>query len=116
MSSDVVTAPGRARIVFLFRVPASRQEAFLSAYERIRHLVAAGTPGHLADQVCQSGDDPEQWLITSEWRDLEAFLAWERTDEHRALVRPMRECITDARSLRFAVVHETRGIETGFGS
>ena len=110
MSSDVVTAPGRARIVFLFRVPASRQPAFLSAYERIRHLVA-GTPGHLADQVCQSGDDPEQWLITSEWRDLEAFLAWERTDEHRALVRPMRECITDVRSLRFAVVYETRGIE-----
>ncbi|MBW6436098.1 antibiotic biosynthesis monooxygenase [Actinoplanes hulinensis] len=96
-----------ARIVFLIRVPDDRQEAFLTAYERIRHLVAGGVPGHLRDQVCQSSTDPEQWLITSEWRSLDDFTAWEATAEHRDLVRPMRENFTEARSLRFLIRAET---------
>ncbi|MEU4403260.1 antibiotic biosynthesis monooxygenase family protein [Streptosporangium sp. NPDC023963] len=97
----------RARIVFLVRVPAERQEDFLAAYEKIRYRVSGGVPGHLKDQVCQSLTDPEQWLITSEWRRPADFLAWEATEEHRELVRPMRECMTEARSLRFLVRAET---------
>ncbi|MER5643440.1 antibiotic biosynthesis monooxygenase family protein [Streptosporangium sp. NPDC002524] len=97
----------RARIVFLIRVPAERREDFLAAYERIRYQVSGGVPGHLRDQVCQSVTDPEQWLITSEWRRVADFLAWEATEEHRELVRPMRECVTEARSLRFLIRAET---------
>ncbi|WP_436756904.1 antibiotic biosynthesis monooxygenase family protein [Streptosporangium sp. V21-05] len=97
----------RARIVFLIRVPAERREDFLAAYERIRYQVSGGVPGHLKDQVCQSVTDPEQWLITSEWRRVADFLAWEATEEHRELVRPMRECVTEARSLRFLIRAET---------
>ncbi|MER7334337.1 MULTISPECIES: antibiotic biosynthesis monooxygenase family protein [unclassified Micromonospora] len=97
----------RARVVFLVRVPAPRTEQFLAAYEAIRHLVAGGVPGHLVDQVCRSSADPEQWLITSEWASLADFEAWERSPEHRDLVRPMRECFTDARSLRFLVHAQT---------
>ncbi|WP_440097844.1 antibiotic biosynthesis monooxygenase family protein [Streptosporangium sp. H16] len=97
----------RARIVFLVRVPAERREDFLAAYEKIRYQVSGGVPGHLNDQVCQSLTDPEQWLITSEWRRPADFLAWEATEEHRELVRPMRECMTEARSLRFLVRAET---------
>ncbi|WP_084963791.1 antibiotic biosynthesis monooxygenase family protein [Thermoactinospora rubra] len=97
----------KARIVFLIKVPQHRQEDFLAAYEKIRYEVARGVPGHLRDQVCRSAADPEQWLITSEWRDLADFLAWEAGEEHRQLVRPMRECITEARSLRFVVHAET---------
>ncbi|WP_329424498.1 antibiotic biosynthesis monooxygenase [Streptosporangium sp. NBC_01495] len=97
----------RARIVFLIRVPAERWEDFLAAYEKIRHQVSGGVPGHLRDQVCQSATDHEQWLITSEWRELADFLTWEAAEEHRALVGPMRECVTEARSLRFLVREET---------
>jgi heme-degrading monooxygenase HmoA len=97
----------KARIVFLIKVPGERQQDFLIAYEKIRHQVAGGVPGHLRDQVCQSATDPEQWLITSEWRTLDDFLAWEAGEEHRDLVKPMRECITEARSLRFVVMEET---------
>ncbi|SFC70673.1 antibiotic biosynthesis monooxygenase family protein [Streptomyces aidingensis] len=97
----------RARIVFLIRVPQARREEFLAAYEKIRYAVANGVPGHLRDQVCRSADDPERWLITSEWRELRDFLAWEASPDHRELVRPMRECITEASSLRFTVVAET---------
>lgn len=97
----------RGRVVFLVRVPADRTEDFLAAYEQIRYEVAEGVPGHLVDQVCQSGTDPEQWLITSEWESLESFEAWERSDGHRALVAPLRECMTEAKSLRFAIRTQT---------
>lgn len=97
----------QARVVFLVRVPAERTEAFLAAYEAVRHLVADGVPGHRVDQVCRSAADPEQWLITSEWASLADFEAWERSPEHRDLVRPMRECFTDARSLRFHILAQT---------
>lgn len=96
-------------MVFLIRVPAGRTADFLNAYEKIRYEVSEGVPGHLVDQVCQSATDPEQWLITSEWDSLEHFEAWERSDGHRALVRPMRECMTEAKSLRFNIRMQTTG-------
>ncbi|WP_229401453.1 antibiotic biosynthesis monooxygenase family protein [Micromonospora okii] len=98
----------RARVVFLVRVPERRAGEFLRAYEAIRHLVAEGAPGHLMDQVCRSAADPEQWLITSEWVNLAAFEAWERSAQHRDLVRPLRECFSsEERSLRFLVYAQT---------
>ena len=101
------TEQPRARVLFLVRVPAARTAAFLSAYERIRYEVAEGVDGHLVDQVCQSPQDPEQWLITSEWTSLDAFDVWERSEGHRELVRPLRECMTEARSIRFLVRAQT---------
>jgi heme-degrading monooxygenase HmoA len=98
----------RARVVFLIRVPADRTADFLSAYDKIRYVVAEGVDGHLLDQVCQSEHDPEQWMITSEWTSLGAFKAWERSPDHRDLVAPMRACFTEAKSLRF-VVHAQTG-------
>ncbi|MET8428549.1 antibiotic biosynthesis monooxygenase family protein [Nocardia sp. NPDC004860] len=100
---------GRGRVVFLITVPLERQSEFLAAYEDIRHVVAEGVPGHIVDQVCQSATDPEQWLITSEWQDLQDFYDWEATPEHRTLVGPMRECFTAARSLKFTIVAVTTG-------
>ncbi|ASW56781.1 antibiotic biosynthesis monooxygenase [Plantactinospora sp. KBS50] len=103
------TATGRARVVFLIRVDQDRAEEFRHAYEKVRYAVAEGVPGHLVDQVCRSATDPQQWLITSEWASLEHFEAWERSPDHRELVRPMRECMTEARSLRFVVEMQTTG-------
>jgi heme-degrading monooxygenase HmoA len=100
----------RARILFLVRVPAERTPKFLSAYESIRYEVARGVPGHLMDQVCQSTADPDQWLITSEWDSLESFEAWERSPGHRTLVRPLRECMSEAKSLRFIIRMQTSGV------
>lgn len=98
----------KGRVVFLIRIKPGTQDEFLQAYEGIRHLVAEGVKGHIMDQICQSPTDPESWCITSEWEDLEDFLEWERTEEHRDLVKPMRECFAEARSLKFVVRQETR--------
>src|SRR4029079_16529220 len=67
----------KGRVIFLLRIKPGMQEAFLQGYELIRHDVAQGVKGHLVDQVCQSPDDPESWVITSEWESLEQFLAVE---------------------------------------
>jgi heme oxygenase (mycobilin-producing) len=106
----------KARIVFLIRIPAERSEEFLAAYEQVRYEVANGVPGHLLDQVCRSSTDPEQWLITSEWQRLADFEAWEASPEHRTLIRPMRECMTEAKSLRFTVQAETSRRPAGITS
>lgn len=98
---------GRARIVFLVRVAAERTDEFLRAYEKIRYEVAEGVPGHILDQVCQSPADPEQWLITSEWESLDHFVRWEQSPGHRDLARPMRECMSEARSIKFVIREET---------
>jgi heme-degrading monooxygenase HmoA len=97
----------KARVLFLIRIPWERTDEFLRAYERIRYQVAEGVSGHLVDQVCRSATDPEQWLITSEWISLAHFEAWERSDGHRELVKPMRDCMTEARSIRFTVHAQT---------
>ncbi|MEV6972755.1 antibiotic biosynthesis monooxygenase family protein [Kitasatospora sp. NPDC093806] len=97
----------QGRVLFLITVEEARREDFLAAYQQIRHQVAEGVPGHLRDQVCQSATDPEQWLITSEWRSLDDFTAWERTAGHRDLVRPLRACFRDATSIRFHIKAET---------
>jgi heme oxygenase (mycobilin-producing) len=112
----MTTAPPaeRARVLFLVRVPAERTDDFLAAYQQIRYEVAEGVPGHLVDQVCQAPDDPEQWLITSEWTSLDAFEAWERSPGHRELVRPLAECMAERKSIRFVVREQTaRGDAAG---
>lgn len=97
----------RARVVFMFTVPTERTADFLRAYEQIRYEVARGVPGHILDQVCQSAADSEQWMITSEWESIEDFENWERTPDHRTLVRPMRECMENPKSLRFTIRMQT---------
>jgi antibiotic biosynthesis monooxygenase (ABM) superfamily enzyme len=97
----------KGRVVFHIRLKPGREQDFLKAYEAIRDLVAQGVPGHLCDQICQSIDDPLNWLITSEGDRIESFLEWERLPEHRDLVKPMRDCWEDARSHKFVVRLET---------
>jgi heme-degrading monooxygenase HmoA len=106
----------RGRVVFVLRLKPGTSEKFLEAYEAIRDDVARGVPGHIVDQVCQSPEDEDAWLITSEWESLDDFLAWERTEEHRELAKPLRECFAEAKSLKYVVREETRGAETPLGA
>lgn len=97
----------KGRVVFQLRLKPGYQDEFLRAYGAIRNEVAQGVPGHIKDQVCQSPDDDLNWLITSEWENLDDFLTWERTQEHRDLVKPMRGCWDEAKSMKYVVREET---------
>lgn len=101
----------RLRVVLLCDVLDGEQQRFLDAYEQIRHQVAA-VRGHVTDQLCQSIENPSQWLITSEWDSSEPFLTWVDSAEHRAMVKPLHGCLRNTRSLRFTVMRETSGTET----
>ena len=101
----------RLRVVLLCDVMDGAQQRFLEAYEQLRHQVAA-VPGHVSDQLCQSIEDPSQWLITSEWESAQPFLAWVDSAAHRAMVKPLHGCVRDTRSLRFSIMRETAGSET----
>ncbi|QIP84130.1 TcmI family type II polyketide cyclase [Streptomyces sp. Tu 2975] len=99
----------RLRVVLLLDLQDGAQQRFLTAYEHMRNQVAA-VPGHLSDQLCQSIENPSQWLITSEWESAPPFLAWVNSEEHVETVRPLHDCVRDTRSLRFSVLRETAGV------
>jgi heme-degrading monooxygenase HmoA len=102
----------KGRVVFILKLKPGTSEQFLEAYEAIRYDVARGVKGHLVDQVCRAPDDPDSWLITSEWETLDDFFAWEATEEHRELAKPLRDCFAEATSLKYVVERETRNPAT----
>ncbi|MEW2082496.1 SchA/CurD-like domain-containing protein [Streptomyces sp. NPDC005283] len=102
----------RLRVVLLLDLHDGAQNEFLEAYEHLRNQVAS-IPGHISDQLCQSIENPSQWLITSEWESAPPFLAWVNSEEHVATVQPLHNCVRDTRSLRFSILRETEGMAGG---
>ncbi|MCP3819633.1 antibiotic biosynthesis monooxygenase [Streptomyces sp. A3M-1-3] len=96
----------RLRVVLLLDLHEGAQKQFLEAYEHLRNQVAS-VPGHISDQLCQSIENPSQWLITSEWESAPPFLAWVNSEEHVTTVQPLHSCVRDTRSLRFSILRET---------
>ncbi|MER7660806.1 MULTISPECIES: SchA/CurD-like domain-containing protein [unclassified Streptomyces] len=96
----------RLRVILLLDLHDGAQKQFLEAYEHMRNQVAS-VPGHINDQLCQSIENPSQWLITSEWESAPPFLAWVNSEEHVETVQPLHSCVRDTRSLRFSVLRET---------
>ncbi|MEU9122557.1 SchA/CurD-like domain-containing protein [Streptomyces sp. NPDC048506] len=99
----------RLRVVLLLDLHDGAQQRFLEAYEHLRNQVAS-VPGHITDQLCQSIENPSQWLITSEWESAPPFLAWVNSEEHVKMVQPLHACVRDTRSLRFSVLRETSNV------
>jgi heme-degrading monooxygenase HmoA len=106
--SQSVFDGSRLRVILLVDVLDGAQQRFLEVYEELSRQVAS-VPGHISDQLCQSIENPSQWLITSEWESAPPFLAWVNSEEHVRMVRPLHGCVRDTRSLRFHVVREVGG-------
>ncbi|OKK17591.1 protein in whiE locus [Streptomyces sp. CB00455] len=96
----------RLRVVLLLDLYDGAQNQFLEVYEHMRRQVSS-VPGHISDELCQSIENPSQWLITSEWESAPRFLSWLSSEEHVAMVQPLHGCVRDTRSLRFSVLRET---------
>ncbi|WP_149185073.1 SchA/CurD-like domain-containing protein [Streptomyces sp. TRM49041] len=106
--SQSVFDDSRLRVVLLLDLYDGAQQQFLETYEHLRNHVAS-VPGHVSEQLCQSIENPSQWLITSEWESAPPFLAWVNSEEHVQMVKPLHNCVRDTRSLRFHVLRETGG-------
>ena len=92
-----------ARFVLEFQVSPGREEEVIRAYSALRARLEQGVPGLLRHQLCQNVDEPRRFIITSEWEDLGASTAWDRSDEHNQLVGPLRECFESAGSTKYEV-------------
>jgi heme-degrading monooxygenase HmoA len=91
-----------ARFVLEVHLKAGREDDLLAAYSALRSRLEQGVDGLISHQLCQSVDDADTWIITSEWDSLEASSHWDRSEEHDALVRPLRECWDRAADARRA--------------
>ncbi|MFF4014970.1 antibiotic biosynthesis monooxygenase family protein [Streptomyces sp. NPDC001843] len=98
-------------VVFTVRVTEGGEQGFLDMYEELRKSVSS-TPGHIVERLGEPVDDSRLWVITSEWKTAEHFFAWQQSEEHRALVAPLRQWVDSTQSLRYRVVKETRGVSS----
>lgn len=90
------------------RVKDGLEGEFLQRYDALQRRVGEGLDGHVAHELCRDLEDPSRWLITSRWESLDASQAWDRSDEHRALMLPMRECWEEADRAGYELQIETQ--------
>ncbi len=97
----------KLRVILVLHIKDGAEKRFLEVYGSLRDQVAE-VPGHISDQLCQSIQNPTEWIITSEWEGPTPYFAWVNSAEHVRMVEPMHECVHDTRSLRYGVVRDTR--------
>jgi heme-degrading monooxygenase HmoA len=83
------------RMIVDVRVKPGSQEELARAYHELAQT-ASQQPGFVGHQLCEALDDPERWLVISEWETLEASTAWDRSEVHGRLLAPMRACFAQA--------------------
>lgn len=84
------------------RIKPGSQDELTVAYAALRER-AESQPGLISHQLCEAVDDPERWLVISEWESVETSTAWDRSDDHARLLAPMRACFAQASRAGFDV-------------
>jgi heme-degrading monooxygenase HmoA len=84
------------------RIKPGTEEELTRAYAALRERVEQEDE-LISHQLCQSGDEPERWLVLSEWETAEASARWDASEEHARLLAPMRACFAGAARARFDV-------------
>jgi heme-degrading monooxygenase HmoA len=69
---------------------------------------AAQEPGLIGHQLCQALDAPDRWMVISEWETSEQSDMWDRSEDHRRLLGPMRACFAQATRTALEVREEVR--------
>jgi heme-degrading monooxygenase HmoA len=83
-----------ARVMVFARINRGDEEAFEAAYAQVTAYVK-GTPGHIADELLRRNEppdadnEPQTYVLLSEWESKEAFLAWENAPVHTEKRNPM---------------------------
>jgi heme-degrading monooxygenase HmoA len=90
------------RLVVAFRIKPGTEEALAAAYAALV-AAAAQQPGLVEHQLCRALDDPERWMVTSEWETIEQSTTWDRSETHAELLGPLRACFAEASRTAFAV-------------
>jgi len=96
------------KMVVDVRVHEDAQSELARAYRALRER-AEREPGLISHQLCQSAEDPERWLVISEWESAEASSSWDRSEDHARLLAPMRACFAQASRGAFEIRDSTGG-------
>ncbi|GHH72134.1 antibiotic biosynthesis monooxygenase [Streptosporangium violaceochromogenes] len=90
------------RVLVFVTATVTGVEAVEDAYHRISRSLT-GTPGLLSNELLRSAHDPAGFVVMSEWRDLDAFRAWEEGESHRSATAPLRPMQDHSRGVPFGV-------------
>jgi heme-degrading monooxygenase HmoA len=71
------------------KIKSGEQAAFEAAFAEVTRKVK-GTAGHIRDELLHDTNDPESYILLSEWESKAAFLAWEDAPVHKQTTTPMR--------------------------
>ncbi|MEU5050258.1 antibiotic biosynthesis monooxygenase [Streptomyces sp. NPDC021096] len=80
---------GSVRVLLHLRVAPGEENRVEDLYHRVSRELE-GTPGLLRNELLQGLAAPEEWAVLSEWRDADAFRAWESGPDHRGATAPLR--------------------------
>lgn len=86
------------RFIMDARVREGGVDDLRTAYSALRARVAE-EPGLVSHQLCEVIDDPERWMVISEFENLEAAQRWNQSQDHARLTVAMRACFTSGQSI-----------------
>ncbi|MFG1706578.1 antibiotic biosynthesis monooxygenase family protein [Nonomuraea sp. M3C6] len=92
----------RVRVLVFVTAVGAGAQAVEDAYHQISRRLA-GTPGLLGNELLRSLHDSDGFLVLSEWRDLDAFRAWEEGESHRSTTAPLRPLQDRSRGASFGI-------------
>lgn len=77
------------RVMVFAKIKPGTGAEFEAAFTEVTNKVK-GTPGHIRDELLREDDDPDAYILLSEWGSKEQFLAWENDAIHMQTTTPMR--------------------------
>lgn len=77
------------RVMVFAKIKSGEQAAFEAAFAEVTRKVK-GTPGHIKDELLRDTNNPDSYILLSEWESKAAFLAWEDASIHKQTTTPMR--------------------------
>lgn len=99
------------RATLFMKVKQGRGDAFVEAWQRIADEVRRA-PGNVRQALSRDPEDPDRFVVTSDWESRDAFGAFERSPEQDELTAPLRELRESANmTVQELVIH----IEGGDG-
>lgn len=78
------------RATLHIKVKTGRGEEFVQVWREIAEQVRRN-PGNLRQALLDDPDDPDAFVVTSDWLSREAFTEFERSPEQDELTAPLRE-------------------------
>ncbi len=97
------------RASLYMKVKAGRGEDFEHAWRQIAEEVRKA-PGNVRQALTRDPDDPDSFVVTSDWSSWETFREFERSPEQDDLTAPLRDLRESARmTVHELVTHNERG-------